>query len=80
MGNHPARVCNRGPTCVCSKLAKWNCRIEAAPTSTPQRMDDKWSGNNLLLGSSSLANHGGYLSSFFPLPSYLLITTLQAGC
>jgi len=25
----------------------------------PSRMDGKWSGNSFLLGSSSLANHGG---------------------
>jgi len=29
------------------------------PTSAPSRMDDMWSGNSFLLGSSSLANHGG---------------------
>jgi hypothetical protein len=33
-------------------------------------MDGKWSGNSFLLGSSSLANHGGYLSCFFLLPAY----------
>jgi hypothetical protein len=32
---------------------------EPAPTSAPWRMDDKWSGNNFLLDSSSLVNHGG---------------------
>jgi hypothetical protein len=32
---------------------------ESAPTSTASRMDGKWSGNSFLLGSSSLANHGG---------------------
>jgi len=32
---------------------------EPAPTSTPSRMDDMWSGNSFLSGSSSLANHGG---------------------
>jgi hypothetical protein len=31
---------------------------ESAPTSAPWRMNGKWSGNNFLLGSSSLANHG----------------------
>ncbi len=35
----------------------------AAPSSAPWRMDgwmdDKWSRNSSLLGSSSLANHGG---------------------
>jgi hypothetical protein len=44
---------------------------EPAPTSAPWRMDGKWSGNSFLLGSSSLANHGGYLSCFlfFYLPA-----------
>jgi hypothetical protein len=32
---------------------------EPAPTSAPSRMDDMWSGNSFLLGSSSLANHDG---------------------
>jgi hypothetical protein len=32
---------------------------EPAPTSAPRRMNDKWSGNNFRLGSSSLTNHGG---------------------
>jgi hypothetical protein len=31
---------------------------EPAPTSTPSRMDGKWSGNSFLLGSSCLGNHG----------------------
>jgi hypothetical protein len=31
---------------------------EWAPTSSPWRMNDKWSENNFLSGSSSLANHG----------------------
>ncbi len=30
-----------------------------ASTSTPWRMDGNWSGDSFLLGSSSLANHGG---------------------
>jgi hypothetical protein len=37
------------------------CKVtgeSAAPTSAPWRMNDKWSGNNFLLGSRSLANHG----------------------
>jgi hypothetical protein len=38
-------------------------------------MDGKWSGNSFPLGSSSLANHGGYLSCFF-----LHINNSQAGC
>jgi hypothetical protein len=32
---------------------------ERAPSSAPWRMDDKWSGNSFLLGSSSVGNHGG---------------------
>jgi hypothetical protein len=49
---------------------------EPAPTCALWRMNDKWSGNSFLLGFSSLANHGGYLScfpffSFFFLPTYL---------
>jgi hypothetical protein len=32
---------------------------EPAPTSSPSRMDDMWSGNSFLLGSSALSNHGG---------------------
>jgi hypothetical protein len=32
---------------------------EPALTNAPWRMDGKWSGNSFLLGSSSLANHGG---------------------
>jgi hypothetical protein len=32
---------------------------EPAPTSAPWRMDGKWWGNSFLLGSRSLANHGG---------------------
>jgi hypothetical protein len=43
---------------------------EPAHTSAPWRMNGKWSGNNFLLGSSSLANHGGYLSCIlFYLPT-----------
>jgi hypothetical protein len=41
-----------------------NGRSEPAPTSALSRMDDIWSGNSFLLGSSSLANHGGYLRCF----------------
>jgi hypothetical protein len=32
---------------------------EPAPTSAPQRMNGKWSGNSFLSGSGSLANHDG---------------------
>jgi hypothetical protein len=34
-------------------------------------MDGKWSGNSFLLGSSSLVNHGSYLS-YFVFTTYLL--------
>jgi hypothetical protein len=50
---------------------------EPVPTSAPWRMDGKWSGNSFLLGSSSLANHGGYLSCF--LFFYLLTNNPQVG-
>jgi hypothetical protein len=46
---------------------------EPAPT---RRMNGKWSGNSFLLGSSSLANHGGQLSWFF---FYLPTENPQAG-
>ncbi len=32
---------------------------EPEPTSTPWKMDGKWSGNSFLLGPSSITNHGG---------------------
>jgi hypothetical protein len=63
-----------------ANLPNVTAAIEAAPTSTPQRMDDKWSGNSLLLGSSSLANHGWLPQLLFSSPTYLLITTLKTGC
>jgi hypothetical protein len=50
---------------------------EPAPTSTPWRMDGKWSGNSFLLGSSYLANHGGLAQLL--LFSYLLTNNPQAG-
>ncbi len=31
----------------------------APPSSTPWRMDDKWSENSFLLGSNSVANNDG---------------------
>jgi len=37
-------------------------------SSTPWRMNDKWSGNSFLLGFSCLANHDGYLSCCFYYP------------
>jgi hypothetical protein len=41
---------------VCRKvLSKSNS--EPAPTSAPWKMNDKWSENTFLLGSSSQANH-----------------------
>jgi hypothetical protein len=49
---------------------------EPAPSSAPWRMDGKWSGNSFLLGSSSLANYGGYLSYFF-FPTYTPTTHKQ---
>jgi hypothetical protein len=39
---------------------------ESAPTTASRRMDGKWSGNNFLLGSSSLANNHG---CYFLLPA-----------
>jgi hypothetical protein len=50
---------------LCQVDTSWfvNSRIsrhsESAPANAPWRMMGKWSGNNFLLGSSSLANHGG---------------------
>jgi hypothetical protein len=39
--------------------------FEPAPTSAPFRMNDKWSGNSFLAGSSSLANnYRGWLTCF----------------
>jgi hypothetical protein len=50
----------------------WAPQWTSTPTCAPWRMNDKWTGNSFLLGFSSLANHGGYLSCFlsFP-PTYL---------
>jgi hypothetical protein len=42
----------------------------------PWRMNSKWSGNSFLLGSSSLVNHGSYLTCFF-FSTYLLTTHKQ---
>ncbi len=42
---------------VISKVPQMG-KSEPAPTIAPWRMDGKWLGNNSLLGSSSLANHG----------------------
>jgi hypothetical protein len=56
------------------KLGEW------ALTSPQWRMNGKWSGNSFLLGFSSLANHGGYLSCFFFSPTYLLSIHKQGGC
>jgi hypothetical protein len=50
---------------------------EPAPTRAPWRMNDKWSGSSFLFGSSSLVNHGGYLSWFFLTTNF--ITNSQAG-
>jgi len=45
-------------------------RRETASTRAPWRMDGKWLRNSSLLGSSSLANYGDYLSCLFLLPTY----------
>jgi hypothetical protein len=50
---------------------------EREPTSAPWRMNSKWSGISFLLGSSSLANHGGYLSCCFFVPT---TNNSQPGC
>jgi len=50
---------------------------EPVPTSAPWRMDGKWSGNSFLLGSSSLANHGGYLSYIWDLVLTELVTKVK---
>jgi len=60
---------------------RWHSMIksghsEPAPTSAPWKMNGKWSGNNFLLGSSSLANYRGYLNCFF-FPTHLLTTHKQ---
>ncbi len=51
---------------------------EPAPKSAPWKWNGKWSGNNFLLGSSSLANNGfsPQLLFFSYLPTY----NPQAGC
>jgi hypothetical protein len=38
---------------------------EPGPTGARWRMNGKWSGNSFQLGSSCLANRGGYLNAFF---------------
>jgi hypothetical protein len=38
-------------------------------TRALRTMDGKWSGNSFLWGSSSLANHGGWISYLFLLPA-----------
>ncbi len=49
---------------------------EPEPMSAQWRMNGKWSGNSFLLGFSSLANYGNYLSySLFTPPN-----NSQAGC
>jgi hypothetical protein len=52
-------------------LLFWKCFHPM--TSAPWRMDGKWLGNNCLLGSNSLANHGGWLSCIY-FTTYLLTT------
>jgi hypothetical protein len=39
---------------------------EPTLVSTPLRMNGKWLGNNFLLGSGSLTNHGQLAQDFFP--------------
>jgi hypothetical protein len=56
---------------------------EPALTSAPPwRMNGEWSANSFLLGSSCLANHGGYLSCFFfhLASSRTYKYNLQVGC
>jgi hypothetical protein len=72
------RVCPVGQTPVAFHTAKdahvhssGDGHSQPSPTSAPRKMNDKWSGNSFLLSSSSLANHGALLNSFFfPLPTY----------
>jgi hypothetical protein len=52
--------------------------VNQHPPAHHEGMNDKWLWNNFLLGSSSLAIHGGYLSYFF-FP-YLPTNNSQAGC
>jgi hypothetical protein len=50
----------KGPVAYNCRSLVWPGHSEPAPTSAPSRMDDMRSGNSFfLLGSSSLANHGG---------------------
>jgi hypothetical protein len=49
----------------CQALLKYGHFELSTYQRTQWRMDGKWWGNSLLLGSRSLANHGGYLSFFF---------------
>ncbi len=67
--SNPCLIPNLGAAVKWEKLATvpWNwiwvqniCgHSEPAPTRAPWRMNGKWSGNNFLLDSSSLVNHGG---------------------
>jgi hypothetical protein len=65
MGIQQVLSCNLELPSSKNTMVKKLGHIEPAPTSAPWRMDDKWSGDSFLLDSSSLANHGGYLSCFF---------------
>jgi hypothetical protein len=53
-------------------ILKWKrgAMVNQHPTSTPWRMNDKWSGSSFLLGFSSLANHDGYLYPYVRPISY----------
>jgi hypothetical protein len=47
----------------CAWVGERRATKEPAPTSTPWRMNGKWSGSSFLLGSSSLANQPWWLAS-----------------
>jgi hypothetical protein len=42
---------------------------EPTPIAAPRRMDGNWMGNTFSSGSSSLANHDGYIYIYIP-PTY----------
>ncbi len=78
------RVCPVGLTPVAFHTAKdahvhssQTATVNQHPPSATRRMNDKWSGNSFLLSSSSLANHGALLNSFFF--SYLLTYQLPTS-
>jgi hypothetical protein len=65
------------PSCCCSCSRSCAARVlqsdgtqvrgQTKPRSNPpdEGMNDKWSRDSFLLGSSSVDNHGGYLRCFF---------------